>query len=305
MTRRTLAVALAAALMAGGCAEDESGPGAAQAPGGYQATSDVRSHAAIGDDIAAVRGALDAGTPDFAAAARLWSQGANSRKGDGSMRTLAGFVEEHPVGKSVADALAGTGAAAALDDAQRSQWVDKGIVVALEAKVLDELDAAIEKARAGDTDPAEGAPHNVDEAWAFYDASGEGLAATAEKRAADFGLDGQLSQPVLAALADAQLAATEGDADALRAAREAARGAMNRIFALAVTKYAKVGADDPVARAEGLAFSWGLHGDLPAAALRSLQRAFTTTPRATSVRRTLNASLPQLGFDEPVPVYEG
>jgi hypothetical protein len=293
--------------MAAGCGEkDEQDVTAALQPAGYTSVSDVSAHEAIGRDMATIREALDAG--DFESAATVWSDGAHSRKDDGTMRTLAGFVDGHPVAGFVEAALAGRGPARGFDDEQRAEWVDKGMIVAIEAKVLDELDAAIEKAKAGETEPAEGAPHNVDEAWAFFTAEGEGLAATAEKRANDFGLGDKVVEPVLGALRAAQEAARSGDAGALLAARQDARGAMNYVFALAVAKYAKEAIDSPKARAEGIAFSWGLRGDLDTAGMAVVQKAFGSDPgfrRALAVRETLNASLDELGLDQEVPPVQG
>jgi hypothetical protein len=82
---------------------------------------------------------------------------------------------------------------------------------------------------------------------------------------------------------------------------------MNLIFALAVTKYANEGIEDATARAEGLAFSWGLQGDLPTAALETIQAAFGEKAgfrAALKVRETLNASLSELRLAQPVPPYE-
>jgi len=281
-------------------------PAAAASAGGdgYKPVSDVAPHAAIGKDVAAIRAALEA--KDFAGAEAVWKDGANSRKDDGSARTLAGFVEESPVGRLVVQALEGNGAAADLSPDQRRQWVDKGMVVALEAKVLDEVDTAIEKAKAGETEPAEGAPHNIDEAWAFFTAGGEGVAATAAKREADF--EGvEIEGPAIAALAGAQRAAGAGDVAALESAREALRGALNRVFALAVTKYANEAVEDDVAAAEGAAFAWGLRDDLPAAALERVEAAFETPGyrRAQAVRATLNEHVEELGIGQEVPAFEG
>jgi hypothetical protein len=257
---------------------------------------------AIGKDVAAVRSALEAG--DFAAAERVFEDGASSRKDDGTARTLAGFVEGDQIERLVVQALQGNGAAAELDEDQRHQWVDKGMLAALERKVLAEVDSAIEKVAAGETDPAEGAPHNVDEAWAFYTAGGEGLAATVAKREKDFE-SVQVGAPAVTALVAAQKAATAGDADGLKAAREDLRGALNLMFALAVTKYANEAIADEVARAEGAAFAWGLRGDLPEPALAVVERAFEKPgfKKALAVRETLNDHLEELGIADPIPAY--
>lgn len=312
MRSKLLLLAFATAGVAGCGGTDEEAPAAprpvaAVSEGSaYSPVSDVAPHAAIGKDIAEIRALLEpaseGGEADFAAAGELWSDGKHSQRDDGP-RTLAGFVEESDIAELVDDALTGDGAAARLDPAQRRQWVDKGIIAALELKVLDELDAAIEKVEADETDPAEGAPHNVDEAWAFFTAEGEGLSATAEKRAADFGLDGEVSEPVVKALADAQAAAEDGDAARLRSAREEVRGALNLIFALAVTKYAEAAVDDEVAQAEGMAFAWGLRSDLREGPLQRVEAAFDRPSQraAATARDTLDASLDELGVQRPLP----
>lgn len=318
-SKLTLVAALAATLALTACGSDDDPPAAqaakdrAAATAVYEVVSDVDAHAVIGADAAEIRALLEpaaeGGKADFAAAAKIWSQGANSLHGDGTPRTLAELVEGSPVGEHVADALAGNAGAADLDAAERRQWIDKGITVALARKTIGELESAAEKVDADETDPEEGAPHNVDEAWAFFTAQGEGPAATAEKRAEDYslGADG-LTAPMRAALTDAQAAALDGDAEALADATEAAQGALNRVFALAVKKYAVEGIDDPVARQEGLAFSWGL-GDQPPAELASaLEAAFgpdASQRTADDLAAALDATRDDLHITEPLPNYTG
>lgn len=275
----------------------------------YTPASDVSANAAIGKDVAAIRALLEpekAGAkPDFAAAARIWSKGRNSENGDGTNRTLAGFVEEHPVGTRVAHALAGTGAAAALSGEERVQWVDKGTVVTLKVHALDELAGAKEKLAAGELDPQEGAIRNVDEVWAYFDAEGEGVVATAAKRAKDFGLgEHELGNAAITAIAAARKAVEQEDAAALDAAAEAARGAMNRVFALAVKKYAAEAGEGAKERAEGLAFSWGLEGELAAGDLKTIRGAFAEgapDDAAGSVAGLLDGAAAKLGFAGPLP----
>ena len=186
--------------------------------------------------------------------------------------------------------------------------MSRRIVLPILRAVLRELDAAAEKIAAGETDPAEGAPHNVDEAWAFFEAEGEGVGSTAKKRAADFKLaDDELSGAVLSALTRAQQAALAGDAKAFDTARDDVRGALNRIFALATKKYAVEGAEDPVARQEGLAFSWGLSEDLPADARKALAAAFAkagSEGAAAAVNELLDEHAAALGYEAPLPEYE-
>lgn len=327
MHRSIAAAAASAVLLLAGCGSDDEGPaagasttaepaGSATAPAAgsaatYKPVSDVAANAAIGRDVAAIRALLkpeqSGAEPDFAAAERIWSKGRFSKKSDGTKRTLAGFAEEHPAGTRVAHALGGRGSAAKLSDAERVQWIDKGMIVTLKVHALDEFEGAKKKLAAGELDPEEGAAHNVDEVWAYFEADGEGVVATAVKRSEDFGLDEhELDNDVIAAIAAAQQAVADEDAAALEAAAQDARGAMNRIFALAVKKYSVEGAKDKVARAEGLAFSWGLSGELDDADLKTIQTALGPKGgegSAAVVARTLDGAVDKLGIEGPLPDY--
>jgi hypothetical protein len=152
----------------------------------------VSGNRAVGKDVAAIRALLEPETAgakaDFTAAGVIWSKGKHSVKDDGTNRTLASFVEEHAVLGHVNAALAGTGIAKGLVDEQRVEMVDTGMIATLKIHALDEFGGAKEKLEAGELDPKEGAVHNVDEVWAYFDAKGEGVVATAAKRAKDFGL---------------------------------------------------------------------------------------------------------------------
>ncbi len=202
----------------------------------------------------------------------------------------------------VEHALAGNGTAAKLTEAQRVEWIDKGMVVTLKVHALDEFDGAKEKLAAGELDPQEGAVHNVDEVWAYYTAGGEGVVATAAKRAADFGLDEEsLSNDVIAGIEAARDAVEAKDKAALDEAAATTRGAMNRIFALATKKYAVEGLEDATALSEGIAFSWGLIGELSAADMKALQSALGKD--APAVSSTLDAAAAKLGFASPLPAY--
>lgn len=323
MHRGIAAAAACGLLLLAGCGAEDDEPAAAApaaapaaatqngAAATYAPASDVSSNAAIGQDVAAIRALLEpagAGAkPDFRAAAQIWSKGRFSKSSDGTNRTLAGWVEKHPAGTRVAHALAGNGTAAALSDEERVQWIDKGMIVTLKLHALEEFEGAKEKLAAGELDPDEGAVHNVDEVWAYFDAEGEGVVATAAKRAKDFGLDEhELGNDVIAGISAAKKAVQDEDAAALEAAAKATRGAMNRIFALAVKKYAVEGAKDAKARSEGLAFSWALDGELAAGELKTIQGAFAADAgdgAATSVANALDAAAATLGFDGPLPAY--
>ena len=267
---------------------------AAEHAGEYAATSDVTSHAAIGQDVAKVKDLLAVakdGTPvDWASVSDVWTRGGASKKSDGSMRTLAKLVDDAETTALVADAIAGVGTAQGAPDAIRAQYVDKGISVLLAAKVRDELASAREKVIKHETDVKGGAPHNVDEAWAFYDAEGSGLASTAEKRAADFGLEGKVHEPVLAALTDAQRAATAGDLAAFDAAATEVGHALNAVFYLATYKYLDA-EGDAVRTAEGSTFYRGIAGTVRAAdkaADATIVAAFAKADAAAG-RAALNA----------------
>lgn len=318
MHRGIAAAAACGLLLLAGCGPEKDEPAAAArtatAAGSaaqYSAGSDVSSNAAIGQDVAAIRALLEPRTagakPDFDAAGKIWSQGRFSKKRDGTNRTLAGFVEKHPVATMVRHALSGRGSAAKLSEAARVEWIDKGMVVTLKVHALDEFEGAKQKLAAGDLDPQEGAAHNVDEVWAYFSAEGEGVIATAAKRAKDFGLDEhELGNDVVAGIAAAQRAVSDKDAAALQTATQTTRGAMNRIFALAVKKYAVEGAEDPTARAEGLAFSWGLHGQLDDGDLKTIQAALGADAGAGSadvVAETLEGAAAELGISGSLPAY--
>jgi hypothetical protein len=319
MLRWVAAVAASGLLLAGCGSEDDATadkPAAAAsttvAATTYTPTSDVSGNAAVGKDVAAIRALLEpkgAGAkPDFKAAGVIWSKGQNSVKDDGTNRTLASFVEEHPVLGHVNAAIAGTGIAKGLTDEQRVEMIDKGMIVTLKVHALDEFGGAKEKLAAGELDPQEGAVHNVDEVWAYFDAESHGVVATAAKRAKDFGLgEHDLGNDVIAAVVAARDAVEAKDAAGLDAAAETARGAMNRVFALAVKKYAvEAGKGDAKARSEGLAFSWGLIGQLSAADQKTIEAAFATDAgpdAAKTVADTLDGAAGKLGIDGPLPAY--
>lgn len=231
-------------------AATEVGPGDA----GYTPVSNVDPHAAIGDDIARIKELLapakQGAAVDWTGVKAVWEEGEASKKGDGSTRTLRKLVDDPDTVASVDGAIAGSAGGASGE--VRAQQVDKGISVLLAAKVIEELQGAAEKVAAGKTDPAAGAPHNVDEAWAFFTAKGNGLASTAEKRAADFKRDGSVAEPILAALRRAQAAASKGDSAGLTDATGEVRQGINYVFYLATHKY--LGASDDAGRAEGRTF---------------------------------------------------
>jgi len=198
------------------------------APGiaGFHPVSDVTAHSMIDLDIQEI----ERSSSDWATAKSVYEGGKNSKKSDGSLRNLKAFStsfvdsaskQAEPMAQlghafwgryDFGDALVtaaldgkddarfgnyATGSLASTADA-RKQVIKKGIkfsVVWLYA--LHEMESALAKYKAGNYDPASGAPHALDEVWAFYagslelgDASGYGPYIAAEKNGKKFGTHG-------------------------------------------------------------------------------------------------------------------
>jgi hypothetical protein len=320
----TLAVATTLVVLAG-CGDDDTDKGNAtpieadmststvvgdeepEADGEYEPVSDVAAHAAIGQDIAALKTALDPATKgqpvDWVSAGKIFEQGGASKKGDGSNRTLAGLVPESDTVTFVRDAIGGTDSSKGASDAIRRQRVDKGVSVLLAEKMDQELAAARTKIEGKNLAVGEGAP-NVDEAWAFFTAEGNGLAATAEKRAADFTREGKVKEPILAALTAAQTAARQGDLTAFDSALSDVNDGTAYVFYLATYKY--LAGEDEVERAEGASFYRGIAPRVQAkdpAAHKAIVDAFASGAAAAG-RAALNSGpiLSALGVSDPEKV---
>jgi hypothetical protein len=326
--RRLTALASAtalAALVLGGCGNDDTGTDAAATStstdmststvvGGeepaaeYEPVSDVAAHAAIGQDIAALKTAMDPATKgqavDWVSVGKIFEQGGASKKGDGSNRTLAGLVPKSETVTFVRDAIGGTGTSKGASDAIRRQRVDKGISVLQAEKMDEELAAARTKIEGKNLAVGEGAPHNVDEAWAFFTAEGNGLAATAEKRAADFMREGKVKEPILTALSAAQAAARQGDLTAFDAAVGDVKDGTAYVCYLATYKYLE--GKDEVERTEGASFYRGIAPRVQAkdlAAHKAIVDAFANGDAAAG-RAALNSGpiLSALGVSDPEKV---
>ena len=160
--------------------------------------------------------------------------------------------------------------------------MDKSNQAIIYGKVNQELTSARNQLAEGNTDDASGAPHKVDEDWAFHvglpgdDGSFPySISATARKREGSFGLEGMVDTPLQQVLATALEASRNGDLDAFDAAAAEARGYLNTIFYLATLRYGAIVFDDDneVARtihlAEGWAFFQPIHAAVASASSAS------------------------------------
>lgn len=260
-----------------------SATGEAAPLGGYEPVSDVDEHAKVTLDVCEINAALEAEPVDYETIGALYEQGKNSLSGDGSARTLKGFATEERdeptwdaytaffgdeawLDSFVQAAIDGTGPFEGESDAVRSQGVQKGIQNGiLIAWMFHELDEALADVEAGELDPAEGAPHKVDEAWAFYHGAEPDCAPfrTADRRGEDFGTGSAVNDAMLAAVQAAQAAAVDGDVEGLRTATSEITRRVTITYLQAALKYAagidaalEAGDEEEarVQQAEGLAF---------------------------------------------------
>jgi len=140
-------------------------------------------------------------------------------------------------------AIQGTGEAERYSPAQRRQAIQKGILRIVRYWSVQELLAAEPKLRDGNVDPATGAPHNVDEAWAIYvGVEQEGkypysLAATAQSREANFERPNTIDKPLREAFARAQKAALGNDMAGFTQAKADVLSRLNALFYLSAARY--------------------------------------------------------------------
>ena len=274
----------------------------------YAPVSNVVPHAALTLDMrdisALLAPARSGGTVDWAAITQIYENGANSATSSGGFRTFAGYATSDSVqaefpGGATLDAnvragLTGMWAGRSIDDPTRRQLINKGLQAIMYGKVLQELTAARNKIEQGSTDDASGAPHNVDEAWAFYVGApnarghrGYSISATARSREGNFGLRGTIAVPLEQALASTLAASRSGDLAAYDAAAAEVRSRLNSIFYLATLRYAKKASVDEETGprsehlAEGWAFFQPLHPAVRAAsasAADTIEGLFTADP---------------------------
>ena len=234
--------------------------------------SNVDSHAAITLDMRDIADLLQAArsgdTVDWDEITDIYENGRHSISSSGTVRSLRGLgtsssvLEQFPgeidLDANVEAGLTGVWLGEGIDDATRRQLVNKGVQAIIYGKVLQEIAAARAKVVDGNIDDASGAPHNVDEAWAFYvgvpGPEGDypyGVSATARSREANFGLEGMVDAPLQQALATVLEASRSGDLTSYDAAAEEVRGYLNTIFYLATLRYgARVMDDEDAVRAK-------------------------------------------------------
>ena len=209
--------------------------------GAYKPLSDVASHALVVLDVCDINALLPKDEPiDYTAVKQIYEEGGNSVKGDGSIRTIAGFARSERdeaiwndyvsyyddptwLDTFTMSAIEGTGAFAGEPDLVRRQGIQKGIQNQIMiAWAIHELVAALNKAADSNFDVDSGAPHNWDEGWAFYhgDAPGCGPYATADKRGGNFGTGSAVNDALATAFTTGVEALAAGDAAAARTASE-------------------------------------------------------------------------------------
>lgn len=243
---------------ASGPAEVGSGPSGML--GDYVPLSDVATHARVVLDVCLINQKLPSdGSPiDFAGIKEIYEDGVSSVKGDGSVRTIAGFArskrdediwndyvvyygDDTWLDSFVSSAINGTGAFAGEADLVRRQGIQKGIQNQIMiAWVIHELVVALDKAADGNIDVNSGAPHNWDEGWAFYhgDDPNCGPFATADKRGGNFGKGTAVNQALAASFTRGVEALAAGDAARARTAADEIIRQLTITYTQATIRYA-------------------------------------------------------------------
>ena len=228
--------------------------------GEYHPVSDVENHSMISLDIADIIALLGESPIEWDAVKRIYESGEHSKSGSGN-RTIAGFARSQgrsePIWNDysayygdptwldtfVISAIEGTGPFAGAAANVRKQGVEKGIQnQVMVAWTIHELVEAMKKATDGNFDFAEGAPHNWDEAWAFYRGvdSAHSPYATADKRGGNFGTGDAVNLAILAAMQTGQAALVRGDAAGAQAAMDEVIKQLRVTYTQASIRYASL-----------------------------------------------------------------
>lgn len=216
----------------------------------------------MSDDICDMKSALSGNSPNFAAARAAYATGGNSKKSDGSTRTLKGMATADLTGEPFFDqysryfksktyvddaatsALSG-GAGAPSDVLARRELASKAAEAQLMMSYsLHELDEAANKIAEGSISLKKGAPHNVDEVAALYFGNGKcSPSSMAARRAGEMGTlsacgKAQAEDAMLSAINAAYAASVKGDAAAFQAARSRVISAYALTMAQGTLSYA-------------------------------------------------------------------
>jgi hypothetical protein len=171
-------------------------------------------------DVCEINTLLDARPIDFAAIGVIYRLGRHSTEANGTMRTFRQFASgdrssEHLLSRYqrhlgsgwlhsfASAAIEGTGPFAGETELVRRQGVQKAVRdQVLVAWTFHELDAAVDKATRDNFVAETGAPHNWDEARAYYHGEKPECApyATAEERGLQFGTGSAINHGILGAM---------------------------------------------------------------------------------------------------------
>jgi len=286
MDRVTYAVILLLAAVAAPCfAQDNTKGMQLSSVQGYTFGSEVGGYLTVSKDVCEFKAALAKSPPDYDAAKKIYQDGKNSKKSDGSMRTLRGMASDSYAGEPFFDNYTTYfGSAAFLDkfvmdalngnppftkDSQRTEAASKSVESTLQmVYLMHELDEAAGKIMKNDLSASKGAPHNIDETWALYVGEDKscGLYDQGLKRAVDFGTlesctAGKSNSQALAAHQKMYQASLAGDIPRFEAARQEMVEAFLITYLQSTLKYAKMmdqdlaaGKDPSEHQAEGFAF---------------------------------------------------
>ena len=259
-------------------AEEEKAAFLDASDAGYTYASDVDNHRSLMQDLCDIKTA--ASDSNWDEAKNIYTNGKNAEKSDGSYRTLAGFAaasgknhnydsfygQDGAIGAHIMAAMDGTGDFTGASDTVRYQGIAKLTAnMGMVGYTIHELNAAVAKADAGNTDNDSGAPHNWDEGWAFFHGPDEhwscSPAYTMKKRATDYGTETDGVSNALSAseqaMVDGLAALQAGDKAGYDAATETVIKNIIITYSQATLKYTmKMDNNESAAKyqAEGYAF---------------------------------------------------
>jgi hypothetical protein len=235
-------------------------PTAFPAIGGYTPVSDVRAHARISLDNKEINALLDADPINYAAIKEIYIKGKNSLVSpEKGLRTLQGFtreVRDEPMWNIyvahfgndqrfldtyISAAIDGSGSFAGEPPLVRRQAIQKGVVNQLVIGwMFHEIDNTLAKAGRGEFDPATGAPHNWDEAWAYYHGENPDSApfATANKRGVEFGRSTAVNDAILREMEKGKTALVAKDVAKVQAASAEIRRQVLITYVQSTIRYA-------------------------------------------------------------------